>query len=457
MTFTSWRRTTGELTLPGRPFVWGGRAERELSGDQAWQRIHDDLGHLGWSSSARWADHAGPTAAQCILREGAREIELGVGAGKGRLDVAVVGAHFEALEHAVTGPSWAPHLPVTAVDRADPRLVEAWQGEEWWDRLDGSSLACVRATALGAGEDFPAPLFRSAPWMLDESPEVGALRRRTGDDTDYGAAAAYSTNSGSAIGATAQEAILHGLNESVERDALSLFLLLHVLGGGPVPPLVRISPEDEELASCRTCAEEILGEEITLLDITTDIDVPCVLALAGTSTDEPVYGSGASNDLRVAVERALTEIVQGHLLRRAVAEPGTSGGEGSEIGPGPSYLRLSQEQAGQHREVVDRFAAHPALLRCATLRLGHLATPGAVTHVPLTATNRSVSEQVRWVVRSLQDAGHRAGWVPLQQWPSGTTVAQVHVPGLESFHQVLVGHAPAPGARAVRLRERQGV
>ncbi|WP_151524571.1 YcaO-like family protein [Serinicoccus kebangsaanensis] len=458
MTFTSWRRTTGEFTLPGRPFLWGGRAERELSGDQAWRRVHTDLEHLGWSSSARWSERTGPTTAQCILREGEDEIGLGVGAGKGRLDVAIVGAHFEAVEHAVTGPSWAPRLPVAPVDRSDPRLVDAWQGEEWLDDLRTTSpLSSVWATGLGTTQAFPAPLFRSAPWMLDDTPEVAALRLRTGDDTDYGPVAAYSTNSGSAIGATAEEAVLHGLNESVERDALSLFLLLHVLAGRPAPPRIEIAPSDEDLTSCRAAAEQTVGQPITLLDITTDLGVPCVLALAGTGSPRPLYGSGASIGLRVAVERALTEVVQGFLLRQAVDHPGTSDDAGPGVGPGPAYLRLSEEQATQHRQVEDRFAGHPALLRCATLRLGDLPPPEGISHVPPTAATASVTEQVRAVVRRLEEAGHRVGWVPLHTWPSGTTVAQVHVPGLELFHQVLVGHAPRPGARARRRREAAAV
>ncbi|MFK5582267.1 YcaO-like family protein [Serinicoccus sp. LYQ131] len=461
MTFTSWRRTAGELTLPGRPFLWGGRGERELSGEQAWARIHGDLDDLGWTSSARWAERDGPSTAQCILRDGGgTEVELGVGAGKGRLDVALVGSHFEALEHAVTGPSWAEGLPVTTTLRGDPELTGAWAGEEWVGLLpDTARLTTLRATALGPGEDFPAPVFRSAPWLLDDTPEVDLLRRRTGDDTDYRAVAAYASNSGSAIGATADEAILHGLNEAVERDALSLFLLLHVLGGGPAPPRLTVPEEDHELAACLASAEEALGSPIAVLDITTDLGIPTVLCLAGTGTATPVYGSGASLDPRVAVERALTEIVQGHLLRRAVQDPGGTQASGATrpTGPGPHYLRLAREQSVQHQAVQDRFVSQPALLRCATLRLGDLSPPERVEPVPERAAcdqPLSVPDQVAAVVRRLEDAGHRVGWVPLHTFGSGTTVGQVHVPGLESFHQVLVGHAPRPGARARRLRER---
>lgn len=452
MTFTTWFGTTGETVLPGRSASWGGAGEREIDLEQAWHRVHADLASLGWTSSARLTRAPGPAAAQCILRDrtGA-EIPEGVGAGKGSPDVALVGAHFEALEHAVAGPSWAQRLPVVAASAG--AVTPVWDDESWTEDLPpDASFAALPARALGGGADFLVPLFRCAPWYLQDGREATAVRDSTDDRLDTRPFAAYATNSGCAIGATTAEALVHGLNEVIERDSLSLFLLLTVLGGGKDPSVITVAPDDTDLTRVLAAAEGAVGGSITLLDLTTDLGVPSVLAVAGTEGDEPHYGAGSSLSPRIAVERAITEIVQTACLRDGVRTP-WAGGEAQVdgIGPGRSYLAMAAEQDHRAPAIRDRFARHPDLLRCATMRIGdHLGGQSRV--LPSDATPRvPVQEQVQRLVGALRASGHDVGWTLLHRWESGTAVVHVHVPGLELFHHVLVGHAPRPGRRARRL------
>lgn len=456
MTFSEWFGTAGESTLPGRSAVWGGADERVLDLDEAWRRVHTDLRALGWTSSARFTRDLGPAAAQCILRDEAGvEVAEGVGAGKGSPDVALVGAHFEALEHAVAGPSWAERLPLVV---APGHAISAAWGEESWaqDLPPDTMLAAMPVRALGDGPDFVVPLSRCAPWYLQDGPSTEAVRAATGDRLDTSPLAAYATNSGCAIGASTDEALLHGLNELIERDSVSLFLLLTVLGGHPPPPVLAVTPGDLELSAVLEAGEAAVGAPITLLDLTTDLGIPSVLAVAGTDTDEPHYGAGASTSLRIAVERALTEIVQTARLREAVRRPLADGEAAVRgIGPGPSYRALAAEQHGRAASIRQRFARHPGLLRCATMSVSdHLSGPRRQIP-PGPGRPAPLRTQIDSLVGALRSVGHAVGWTGLHRWETGTTVAHVHVPGLEVFQHVLVGHAPRPGPRAERLAGRR--
>lgn len=460
MTRSAWIPASGERTSPlpgpGRR-SWSGTRERELTLDEAERRVRAEVRALGWSARYRVLDDREPTAVQCGLWDAdGSEVPYGLGAGKGPGGPARVGAQFEALEHAFTGPAVLETLPVRLSDAADlaagpfatDRAVRDVAAQK------GARVACVRHEALDGGPPVDVPVFLWAPWYPVPTEEAAKVRRSLGDTAEYRSAMSYSVNSGCAVGATRDEALLHALNEWVERDAFSLFLLRSVYDRGPMPARVPGEALPGHLRSHLDRARDLVGGPVVLLDLTTDLGVPVVMAYAperpGGAPDHR-YGLGASLSGELAAERAVTEFVQGELLARVVAEQSAAP---ERSGPFARLVADHDVVAG----VRARLAGHPRLLACAMLdfadRIGE-AAPGAMP-TETVPPGTGVPLQRAAVVERLAAAGHRVAAHPLRTMEHGTVVVQVQCPGLERFHLVNKGHLALPGKRGRGFRHRTG-
>ncbi|GAA0435777.1 hypothetical protein Acor_55670 [Acrocarpospora corrugata] len=410
-----------------------------------------------------------PTAWWCGLHDGAGDASpVACGMGKGRPEEARVGALFEALEHHLTGPAG---FDPAAVEHAPPAGIAAGPLSEdayalLLARMPGRRMACLRYRALGGGREVLVPLFLSAPWYV----ETGAARLRdlAGDDCDYAHLMRYSCNSGSAAGVTAAEALLHALNEAIERDALSLLLIRAFLGdgggrlrltdpdpggdggqprlidpglgrGGGQPRLTEpdlggggfqlrlVDPDTlpPGLARAYTTAEELTGSSVHLLDITSGIGVPTMLAYTAPTSRHPHRrGAGTSLSPAYAAWRALTELVQ--------------------VTHGES---LPPSGAPAHRDLTG-LAAHPALLACGRFDLTDRLREACVIPFPhTTKTAGRPGAQLRKVVAMLAARGHTAYGRTVRALPGGITAVHVIVPALERFILITDGNLVVPGRR----------
>ncbi|MEU6786024.1 YcaO-like family protein [Nonomuraea angiospora] len=405
--------------------------------DEAGRRASAALTALGLRAELVDAgDGRDPTAWWCRLLGGAGDLSpVAWGMGKGRPDEARVGALFEAVEHYLTGPAGfdpaavrpvAPAALATGPLRGDAcaLLLTGTPGRRMaclrYRLLDGPPLPHRRVDAL-------VPLFLSAPWYA----ETGAapLRELAGDDCDYADLMRYSCNSGSAVGITAAEALLHALNEAVERDALSLLLVRAFLGGdgfrlslidpGTLPP---------GLARAYATAEELTGSPVHLLDITSDLGVPTMLAYTAPAGHRPHRrGGGTSLDPAYAAWRALTELVQ------------TTLGEGL-----PHSVAARGDLTG--------LAAHPALHACGRFDLtGALCEARVVPFPQAAAAAGAPGAQLRKVAATLAARGHPAYHRMVRVLPCGITAVHVIVPELERFMLVTDGNLVLPGRRGLAV------
>ncbi len=138
--------------------------------------------------------------------------------------------------------------------------------------------------------------------------------------------AVVADSNGNAAGNTVDEAIAQGLLELVERDHVALWWYNRLR----MPGLDLASFGDPWLDAVRErFAEE--GRDLWALDLTADLGIPAVTALAtGSRRDTGVaLGFGAHPDLGRALQRAVTELVQ---LEAGVPSGGL--GEGAET-PSP--------------------------------------------------------------------------------------------------------------------------
>lgn len=428
--------------------------------DAAERRIRADVRSLGWRSRYRMLDEGEPTAAQCELwYPDGTEVPYGLGSGKGLSGPARVGAQYEAVEHAFSGPMTAEFLPVQVRAAADllagPFGVDRAVGD--LARQPDSLVACLRYPALDGGPPIDVPLSLWAPWY--PVPTAGMLdyRSRLGDTADYRSMLSYTVNTGCAIGATRDEALLHALNEWAERDAFSLFLLRSVYDRGPMPPRVPRNALPGFLRELLDRAAAVVGGPVVLLDLTTDLRVPVVMAYAPTLAGGSAryYALGASLSGETAVERAVTEFVQGELLARVVAEHRDAPPADDRPAERPTFDGVVAEH-NIASAVRARLAGHPRLLACAQLDFAHRideAPPAAI--LPETVPpGTPVARQRAAVVERIAAAGHRVAAHTIRVLTHGTTVVQVQCPGLERFHLITKGHLALPGRRGRRLRVR---
>ncbi|MFC5826388.1 YcaO-like family protein [Nonomuraea insulae] len=429
--------------------------ERTVPLAEAERRAYQALTHLGLSAHLTDLGAGGdPTAWMCELRhtgghpaapaarvggkgdgEAARGCGKGDGTaargcGKGDGEAARVGALYEALEHHLTGPARFDPAHVHLIRAAD-LLAGPVAGEAAATVLAGlgdTPVACHAYRPLrpapGGAETLMVPLALSAPHYVDDP----ALRHAAGDGCDYAGLARYSCNSGSAIGVGRAEALVHALNESIERDAFSLLLARAFLAPPRRHRLAVVDPATlpASLAAAHARAEEVLAARVHLLDITTDLGVPAYLAYSPpTAERDHRRGAGASLFAPYAAWRALAELVQSALATAAHA------------GPVP-------------RVDLRGLAPHPALYAC-----GHFDLTPHLAHArqapPLPAEGPAPdgpATHLDHLTRLLTATGHRPYHRIAAELPGDIVAVHTYVPGLERFMLITQGNLILPGARA---------
>ena len=243
-----------------------------------------------------------PVAAAC--RPNSRSIA--VHQGKGRTPAAAkVSAVMEAVEcwHAEAadlplrlgsvdeilrhGPAVAPgRLPLTGVgDAASARFLWA----EADDLISGSRL-WVPYELVSADFTTPPPAG------------FGLFRQ---------------TTNGLGAGNTPLEAILHGIYEVVERDAVALWHAASTARQARrcIDPATIDGPESRWMLAKLAAA----SVAVCLWDVTTDIGLPAFLVLTcdedGVAGVEPEFGSACHANADVALSRALAEAAQSRVTR----------------------------------------------------------------------------------------------------------------------------------------------
>ncbi|MBE3014824.1 YcaO-like family protein [Microbispora sp. NEAU-D428] len=394
----------------------------------AMRRVTAALTQLGLTPELIDVGRGGdPSAWSCrLLTEEGASPPMAQGMGKGRREEARAGALFEALEHYLTGPDWFDPTSVELVESAHivtgPLRREACS--VLLARTPGARLGCCRYRALGGGREIPVPLFLWAPWYAETW--AGSLRERAGDVCDYGQLMRYSCNSGSAVGVTAAEALLHALNETIERDALSLLLVRAFLCDADFRPTV-IDPATlpHDLARAYSAAERLTGSPVYLLDITSGLNVPTMLAYTAPTSRRPHRrGAGTSLSASYAAWRALTELVQ---------------------------TTLGETLSGADAPVRDeppRLADCPELHACWRFDLtDHLRDARTIPYSHAGGTPDHPSDQLSELISILSAHGYIPYWRLVAALPEEIVAVHAVVPGLERFMLIIDGNLVLPGQR----------
>ncbi|QLE70285.1 TOMM precursor leader peptide-binding protein [Streptomyces rectiverticillatus] len=139
-------------------------------------------------------------------------------------------------------------------------------------------------------------------------------------------------SNGCAAGTSPEDAALQGFMELVERDGVALWWYNRVRR-----PAVDLSSFDDPYFVRWQAAYRRMDRQTWVLDLTSDLGIPTVVALARRTTgpaEEILMGFGAHFDMRIAISRAMTEVNQ--FLPHVGASSGRPGGYRFDE---PDYVR----------------------------------------------------------------------------------------------------------------------
>ncbi|WP_344430664.1 YcaO-like family protein [Amycolatopsis minnesotensis] len=407
------------MTREERPVVQAG--ERGLPFAIAVERGLAALAELG--IDAELHDLGGePGACRCVVSRDGRW--LANGCGKGNRDAARAGAVFEALEHHLSGRT-SVRAETVELCSAHEVAAGALRGDSVASALadaDDGPMGCRRYRSLTDGSTVPVPVFLSCIDYPTE--ECEELRRELGDTYDYTTAVRYSVNSGCASGASVTEATVHALNEIIERDAWSMMLVDVFLARRPRFGVLDPASLPDDLAGLLRYAEELAGDQVALIDMTTDLGVPSVMAyLAPEPGEAAVYfGCGTSLSRRHAALRALTELLQ---VKALETELGAPTHDRDHLRSYPPF------SAASHMDLSEALRQAP--------RVAYADTPAPETpaeHLDL-LRQALAARDFHGYVHELHVAGN------------GAAVISALVPGLERFMIVHLGSLVVPGPRGM--------
>ncbi len=350
-------------------------------------------------------------------------------------------------------------IPVVAATRPNSRSIAVHQGK-------GVTLDAAKASAvMEAVETFHAetmalPLRLAAHDELPAAADPAALPRAAGSTlgdsrilwvearelmgggnlfvphelvtADYthpapaGSGFFQATTNGLASGNHWLEAVLHGLYEVVERDAIALWRA----GGARARDAraVALDSVDGEVSAALLARFRAAEVAVRVWDVTSDIFLPCFVALAvapgGADGVEPELGSGCHADRDVALSRALSEAAQARLTRISGAR--------DDFGP---------ETFGDDAK-AERLDMATAWLR-APARRAFQDAPGCA--------GPTLRHDLDTALARLDNVGLRqAAYVDLSRADFAIPVARVIVPGLEGPWTPEGGdYTPGTRARAV--------
>ena len=164
---------------------------------------------------------------------------------------------------------------------------------------------------LSVNYPMPNTYDGDRPDFFYEKPFYNFKNDLHGDYDKLYPAMKYSTTTGCASGLSLEEAVLHGILEIIERDAMSIFMLEQFYNNNNNTR--RILPEMLSVGN-RKIFDHLYDEygDVLILDVTSDIGIPAITAYLISNESDTLLssGQGCSLSFDYAIERALLELKQ---------------------------------------------------------------------------------------------------------------------------------------------------
>ncbi|MCO6060210.1 YcaO-like family protein [Pseudomonas sp. MOB-449] len=267
-------------------------------------------------------------------------------------------------------------------------------------------LECVEFKAVyGDGKVIIPKILVSPEDDIQASPDCLFLER-------------YSTNSGSAFGCTFEEAILHGVNEVLERHVLSL-VMLDIVDESSLVKVNKLS--SEFLDSVFLSVDLAFSEETRVYYVSDVFGGFFCLAVRDCQEEDfllPQIGSGCSQSFTLALTRAVFE------LRQAEALYGYE-------------ERLVDEQAARIMSKSKRLEGLRSLYPRRIFSSDEM--PSLID-----VNSQQPARQLEEIIRRLNANGFEVYYRVVRKINSSSVVTQVYIPGMERLNLIRSGKWVAP-------------
>ncbi|WP_232663261.1 TOMM precursor leader peptide-binding protein [Pseudonocardia sp. TRM90224] len=217
-----------------------------------------------------------------------------------------------------------------------------------------------------------------------------------------GPASLYADSNGCAAGTCREDAVLQGLLELVERDAVAIWWYNRLRVGA-----VDLGGLGDPLLAAQVTHHAGIGRELWVLDVTSDLGVPTMAAVSrryGQRDERILLGFGAHLDPAVAARRAVTE------LNQSLSTDASASGPADD----PDW----------HRWITTATLANQPYLR------PHPAVASPARPFP---RQPDLREDVEQLVERLAERGYDVLVLDQTRPDVGLPVVKVVVPGLRSF------------------------
>ena len=335
--------------------------------------------------------------------------EVSSGAGKGKY--SYIGALAEALEHYTHEQDCFSSF--IEIMRSREIISQSSLINDGFLRLlndSNDSLVKVKPfTSIETGSTIFLPMKLVNPHYQKEDSE---------NDIIFNRLCRYSSNSGAAFGIDRFEAILHGVNEIIERHILSN-LYLDILEFYSISKFVL----PVELSKMLCCLEKKYEASTKLLVAKTKFNTWCAIAILYSELERiviPQVGSGSSYFLALSIRRAISELKQ--------------------------ICTLYEEEERREDEMSLVFAKQfPNLENVIYLTQKCLNYP-SLDKLPEENITLIAKDQLDIIVNSMARQGYILYYSILANFKDLGCVTQVYAPGLERFHLIRARNPVAPQA-----------
>jgi|GEM_PF-2188371 len=408
--------------------------ERSSSVEQALALFDQEVQKLGLIYSMT-GDRLMHPFQSCLLYDSAGHF-LDVGHGKGRGLQASASAKYEAFEHYLSDQCSKILSEVTFSTSANIWSQITEKNRAFLKRLIkkehfSTKTAWINLQNYASDEKFQVPLFFISPDYCSASYDL--------DEINYETQPVVSTNNGTAIGTSYAEAMIHAINEVIERDAISCFLLsTFVQKDATKISLIEKESIPEEFQALIHDFEVQHNEEILLFDITNDSNIPAFGAsLSRQKQKIQPLGFGASLSNTYALERAILEVQQSFYLYKNH----------------PLDFNLNRED----EHILALFEEWVVFKNSAQCDLPLRISKGQFKKKKFTPSKVSSIAPVDLLVKMvshLKKHGFEIYFCVHYRSISGINCVRVVIPDLEFFHLVRYGKFIIPGPRGEKILTR---
>ncbi len=399
-----------------------------MSADSSLDIARREISRLGYNYNI---DIMGDSLAtcRCIITDSVG-VEISVGNGKGLGKQSHVSAVCEALEHLFLEIRYLPDdIVFIPISNLDERLREDKVCDLLKSNCGSDIIPCKTYVHISNNEDkLYYPVFLAHPSYVE--------RPIDGDNFDYTRVIRYTTNSGTAVGVQLDEAIIHAVNEIIERDAYSLFLLKTFIRNKPIA--IKVIDRDTLPSNILNLVRDVeleMNRPLILIDMTTDLNTPTVCTVPlQDSRAFPYLGFGSSLSREYACERSILEALQTwHLFE--------------------TYSEDKDQEYEFDTMAVERFKNLPRYQDCIRFDISSILKDErkyvqvSFNDIPYNEPHESVSDYLKDLVENINLLGYDIYYSLNYVSESGFVCVHCIVPGLERFHLVRGGNPIVPGKR----------